>query len=311
MMIKLNFENNNHILIKLFDKPAIRRWRATYKQATTEVENFYRMRPIKNIFATEYPFQVIVDGEWNIIKTVFDRLRKINCEIPFDVPDQFDHKQSTLNTLHRYYTGYAAEAHLPDNLRMIQIENNGIFEYERHMSLTSWLLLIDKINQSVHKLENFVHTSTKSFMYSNYPLSYLDFTESLNSIDLSKKSYITRFDDTEQELNCDQLDYSDGPIVTMSRSILGKCFLQSFYEEDDPTCSDCGGRQMSCGGFYIDIDDTRKRVYESSEFDSWLKKYNLNRTECPLEFQLGNVIETTSDLKNFLNFKFINAEFIE
>jgi hypothetical protein len=147
-------------------------------------------------------------------------------------------------------------------------------------------------------------------MCSNYPLSYLDFTENLNSIDPSKKSYITRFDPAEQELNCDQLDYSGGPIVTLSRSILGKCFLQSFYEEDDPTCDDCGGRQMSSGGFYVDIDDTRRRIYESPEFNSWLKKYSLNRTECPLEFQLGNVVESSDDLKNFLNFKFINSEFI-
>jgi hypothetical protein len=76
-------------------------------------------------------------------------------------------------------------------------------------------------------------------------------------------------------------------LVLLDQSILGKCVLQSFIENDDPTQDDCTGRLGSFGGFFIDLNDNRKKIYKSTQFKDWIKSYNM--TNIPYEFPIGYV----------------------
>lgn len=311
MRIKLNFQNSLYILIELKDHPAVVRWYDTYKQAVEETDNFYRVEHVANKFATSTVDPSIIRGEWHSIKTTLATISSMNYKLPFEISDSFDYKQSTLNQLHRFFTYNAYVTNFQEftgeHYRNKHDEN---FDYTEFLTTEQWLTLIDRINQSVHVLENFVTTNTKSYLEQHYPLRYLKIAENLNSIDLTKKSYITRFDESEQQMNYLPLDYSKGPSVTLSESILGKCMLQSFYEEDDPTEFDCTGRMMSLGGFYVDLDGTRQRIYRSDKFRTWLKKYKIYGQLQPLEFQIGHVIASSIDLVKFKRPRLISVEFI-
>jgi hypothetical protein len=49
------------------------------------------------------------------------------------------------------------------------------------------------------------------------------------------------FDDIDLEQNYSFFNYNQSNLVVLDRSILGKCILQSFYDDDDPTAEDCTG----------------------------------------------------------------------
>jgi hypothetical protein len=88
--------------------------------------------------------------------------------------------------------------------------------------------------------------------------------------------------------------------VLLDNSILGKSILQSFYEEDDPTCKDCTGRQGSYGGFIITQSDNRKQIYRSHKFISWCEKYNLLTNRIPYEFAIGRAIHIPGNIDSRL-----------
>jgi hypothetical protein len=310
MRIKLTFQNTLYILIELIDHPVIARWYDTYKQAVEETDNFYRLESVNNRFTTNVPDTGIINAEWHSIKTTLATIRSMNYKIPFEISDSFDFKQTTLNQLHRFFTYNAHLAHFKEFVDDHCVnKHDPDFDYQKFLPMNQWLVLIDRINQSVHTLEHFVTTDTKSYLAKHYPLKYLKLVENLNSIDLTKKSYLMRFTESEQQLNYRSLDYSRGPSVTLSESILGKCMLQSFYEEDDPTEFDCTGRMMSLGGFYIDVDGNRQRIYRSDKFRSWLKRHKIYGQPQPLEFQIGHVIDSTVDPSQLDRLRLLNIEF--
>lgn len=196
------------------------------------------------------------ENVYDILKNTIRKLEDIR-PIGFDVPETFSHDQEILNRLHRYYT---------DTAKVVE-QDTEVFE------------LASKINYCVHELEQFTtarntgYDSDLWFHIHDYPIP-MDCW-----IDLKN----------EEQENYKFFDYDYKYVVRLDRSILGKCVLQAFEENDDPNAKDCSGRLGSFGGFFIDIRRGLKDVYQSIKFKDWCHKHGKEVNQLPLEFVIGYV----------------------
>jgi hypothetical protein len=279
MHIKIIYNPTQSILIKLFDSPAVTNWflkysntKIDYHQGWIDQDNNSMLRSTEIAQQPNY-----TSNNWNRIKTAFQSLKDLNFRIPFEIPDKFDNTQSTLNKLHRFFT-YNILWHFEKE----SVQNPYDPDFTTDLDLSRWHILLDNINVAIHSLE-FVTTTEHKKILEKYPLNFLWFGHLNRSMDSSMD-----FDQLSYQENYRYFDYDQHPLVLLDGSILGKSVLQSFLDEDDPTCKDCTGRTLSHGGFIIDLNTSRKQIYESTEFLSWANSYNLKNM--PLEFPIGYVV---------------------
>ena len=93
----------------------------------------------------------------------------------------------------------------------------------------------------------------------------------------------------EKQENYKFFEYDYKYTVRLDRSILGKCVLQAFEENDDPNAKDCTGRLGSFGGFFIDTNNNLKKLYKSDKFRNWCNRHGRQLDKLPLEFVIGYV----------------------
>jgi len=270
MKLNMIFKNNIEIAIELFDKPAVRKWFDHFKQMHT---SYYRFDIIET-YKKEPPDENKITEHWT---NILQALAILNSDL--NIPDKFDFNQRTLNMLHRFFTS-----------------NFGILDFE----------IINQINESVHRLECYTVPGANSIFYETLIPTNLHCNVNRDGND--KSPWLT-FSEKDQQLNYEYLDMDQQNLVLLDMSILGKCVLQSFIEDDDPTKEDCTGRLGSFGGFFIDLNDNRRKIYKSTQFKDWIKSYNMNNI--PYEFPIGYVKD--EELKKFKKeYKFIfdRVEFI-
>ena len=110
-------------------------------------------------------------------------------------------------------------------------------------------------------------------------------------------------------------EYSQRPTVTESKKfilVVGAGYEQEAYNEDRyPTKKDCQGRHCSAGGFMIYSDNQLRKIYTSTQFQDWIKKYNLESSKIPYEFSIGYIQEQSTSLKNVSTQHFIRLEYID
>ena len=204
-----------------------------------------------------------------VYQILLDTIEKLQQPRPigFTVPKKFTHDQEMLNKLHRYYTDSSA----------VVDQKSELFE------------LVSKINYCVHELENFTSSRNKGHV-SDLWVHIHDYPIPMDCwIDLNDK---------EQE-NYKFLDYNYDYAVRLDRSILGKCVLQAYEENDDPNAKDCTGRLGSFGGFFIDTNRKLKDFYQSNKFNDWCKSHGRDTKEWPLEFVIGNVEHFSDSPKQY------------
>ncbi len=248
MKLKMIFKNNKQIEVKLFDKPAVKKWFDHFKKMH---RSYYRYDIIET-FKKQEPDESKITEHWN---NILQALTILNSNL--NVPDRFDFNQTTLNMLHRYFTS---------NFRILDFE------------------MINQINESVHRLECYTTPGQNSIFYEENIPTNIHFNVNRGQ---SNRSTWLQFSKEDQQLNYGYPDMNRQNLVLLDQSILGKCVLQSFIENDDPTQDDCTGRLGSFGGFFIDLNDNRKKIYKSTQFKDWIKSYNM--TNIPYEFPIGYV----------------------
>ena len=182
-------------------------------------------------------------------------------------------------------------------------------------NFTKWYNIIGQINTAVHNLEAVTSTDTKLLYHDPGGQMILPTWIINNPIDLDngfiKNSYLP-FDLHDQSLNYEPMDFSQGAPVTLNSSILGKCMLQSYFEEDDPTAQDARGREGSYGGYCIHLNRRREEIYQSDHFGQWAARYGRTVDSLPLEFQIGHVTGTsTKDLYRVDPRQYIRTEFVD
>lgn len=283
------FNLSNNIEITLFDVPAIKKWFDYFSKANAET-NIYTMT-VEQLSAWKTPLVDDCETHWNTILTSLNHLRSIGYNFDLIVPDQFDYDQQTLNRLHRFFTY---------NMLWVSKDPTTPNPFDLNFTLPTknmrniWHTLVDPINRAVHKLEQFsTPTANKSFVDTQFPIHTISFINNNQNY----TNQLLSFDDNDIEQNYSFFNYNQSNLVTLDRSILGKCILQSFLEDDDPAAQDCTGRLVSWGGFNIDLNDNRKKIYKSAQFIEWAERYKLKNI--PYEFPIGYVTSSSRPLQDF------------
>jgi hypothetical protein len=279
MHIKITYSPTQSILIKLFDRPAINDWfikyssaEIIYQQCWVDQDNNSMLRSTELAQQPNY-----VSDNWNSIKMTLRSLYDLNFKIPFEIPEDFDYNQKTLNKFHRFFT-YNILWHFEKDL----VQNPYDPDFTTDLDLSQWHSLLNNMNVAIHSLEFVTPTEHKKIL-EKYPGNFLWF----GSLNRPLETPLI-FDKLAYQENYRYFDYDQHPLVLLDGSILGKSVLQSFLDGDDPTCKDCTGRSLSHGGFIIDLNTSRKQIYTSTEFRSWAKSYDLK--DMPLEFPIGYVV---------------------
>jgi hypothetical protein len=292
MQIQVWFSNDKYIDVRLFDNKTAAKW-FDHFSALSKLDYY------KSEIIFGFPsHRVNVDSVWNVLSTAIDKLNSIGYTVPFTIPPKFNYSQSTLNLLHRFFTYNAIWYH--DNKLDSSIVNpfDSKFILPSEMSYVEWLDIIDPINSSVHKLANVtIPTDNKKLLINKLKISNVYIApNNRNPLDLSPW---LPFTEEDQQHNYTYFD-SELPLVVLDGSILGKCVLENFFDDDDLNAKDCTGRVGSYGGFFIDLNANRKKVYRSQEFKTWVEKHNRSVESLPLEFSIGHVINYDDVLNWFI-----------
>jgi hypothetical protein len=309
--------------IELFQNSAVNKWFTYYQKLS--LENFYDAIPVRHSICYDPLDPDKIKEHWKTIVDSLEQLRNLGYKLPWQMPQEFDGKQSTLNVLHRFFTynsmWFFESKNLPNpfdpNFKPGQKILNPFdpnFGLPKKINFESWTRLIDPINKSVHALESTTDlTDNKQFICKQLPLPGIHVLQSNmfhpDKQFLEEDQTWLSFTEEEQQINYTYFD-SDLPLVILDSAILGKCVMQSFAEDDDFTAKDCTGRLGSYGGFWIDLTDNRKQIYQSDYFKKWLEKH-FYVWGVPLEFPIGYV-KNYQEVLQWINkdLKFEKIEFV-
>jgi hypothetical protein len=282
------FSTNDSITIQLFNSPVIVKWADTFFKKTYELRlEYWDYKP------DHYVKNISVDNQWQQLKYSFERLKMYGLTIPYQLPDTFDYNQETLNIVHRFFTYNAMWLGDLENTPNLTNPFDANFEFPKHLTTKEWLDIIVLINNAVHDLEHVANlTTNKKIVNDHYPI------RSLEVLPTDHDTWL-EFSNDEFDLQYTYLNHNENNLVLLNRSILGKPIIQSFYDNDDPTAKDCTGRFGSNGGFVIDTNANRKKLYRSRKFMDWLNLYNINYFKIPFEFPIGYVADSTKPLDHF------------
>jgi hypothetical protein len=308
MQIQVWFSNDKYVDIQLFDNCTVAKWFLHFQKLSSN--NFYDAYPNCNFIDCRQLDATSIDNLWNGILDILDKLSNMGYKIPFQPTDVFDYKQSTLNFLHRFFTYNAAWYWNNKTDPTVSNSFDTNFKLAEELSCSEWLGLINDINSAVHRLEHSTDlVDNKKFILNELPVTAIHVNSS-SRIPTDATPWLS-FTEQEQQLNYTYFD-SDLPQVVLDQSILGKCVLQSFAEDDDLNAEDCSGRLGSYGGFFVDLTDNRKKIYQSEQFKNWVAKHNRDFASLPLDFPIGHV-ENYQDVLQWINqdLKFKKIMFVD
>jgi hypothetical protein len=310
VQLKLIFPNLC-ITIELIQHPTIEKWFKFFQDQTNQQPDYYRMVFSEEVSVRSKSF-IDVAHHWQIILDSIQVLKDINYRMPFEIADECDYSQVTLNRLHRFFTYNCKWWH---NRTTQSNPFDEKFVLPADWNFNKWHSVIGKINEAVHNLEVVTPTDTK-LRYPSTPSrpflpSWIINNPSSVTGELINTCYLP-FDSYDQSLNYEPMDFSRGTAVTLNASILGKSMLQSYFDQDDPTAQDAGGREGSYGGYCIHLSRRREEIYRSAHFGQWAARYGRTVDSLPLEFQIGHVVGTSiEDLYKFNPQQYIRTEFVD
>lgn len=310
MKLKLNFSNNNYILINVFEENIA--WFKYFQNC----KNSNNYNPIFQTYPLCCYDKNINFKAWLDIVENTEYLKSQNFKLPYILPERFNSDQELLNTIHRFFTYNSTWAiencnhDITNNTSIIPSIPNPFDSSFVPVDMLKFLTAISNLNIAVHNIEPACMTSNKlsviriikknNKIFWVNPKNHLNYNTSNdwlhigNTLDEFQKSYINNY-----------------PNVVMSEEIQGKSYFRAFIDNDDPTKLDVTGRYGSYGGFFIDANNDRKTIYESQEFKNWLDQYNLKKEDLPLEWPLGQVINSSLELEKFSQSNFIDIDFID
>jgi hypothetical protein len=310
MKLKLNFLNNDYILINVFEEniawfkffqnlknsnnyiPTIQTARIGYYNNNTSRETTGWLEIIEN---TEY-------------------LKSQNFKLPYELLEKFNFNQELLNIIHRFFTYNSAWAmescnhDMSGNTPIVPSTPNPFDSSFVPTDTLKFLTAISNLNIAVHNLEISCMTNNKQSVLNIIKNNKIFWINPRSNFDYTSKGWFL----VENILDEFQKSYiNDYPNVIMTEEIQGKSYLRAFIDNDDPTKLDVSGRYGSYGGFFIDTNNDRKTIYESQEFKNWLAQYDLKKEDLPLEWPLGQVIDSSLELKRFSQSNFVDIDFID
>lgn len=280
----LNFKSYGRhfwVTIECLDNPVINRW----YQAAKEI---YQFPPTANlihypIYYSEISIEArdIVNNSYNNILMAIDALQAIGIDWPVVEPTEFNYDQKWCNRVHRYFTTLM-------QYRKFNLTSNTVIDGDS-TNIAVFYKLGHIINEAVHKIEHYCMNQTRQ--------KYLKFNKLLH-VNLPGFNY--HLNATHKWHGFNQEDYqyhtwgSDYDVI-FNAEILGKTILQSFIDEDNPNYFDTSGHNGWWGSFLILTNDSRKRIYDSDDFNNWLADHGVSKESKNIygDFPIGKVIATS------------------
>jgi hypothetical protein len=136
--------------------------------------------------------------------------------------------------------------------------------------------ILNKLNEEIHTLENFIPTENK--------LIY-------NKIRTPEIWTINHGDELGYDILPFRHYHSYEPAdLILDSYILGKTLLESFRCNDNPTCWDTCGHVRTNGGACMLLGNGRQELYNSDAFNKWLADYGITKEQSMADFPLGNFV---------------------
>jgi hypothetical protein len=206
-----------------------------------------------------------IDEIYNRLKNTINQLEATDFPIEFDIPESFDQADSDLmNRLHRHFTNscYA------------------LWDYRYAKSVTQQQIIdaiLHELNELVHELEIYMATPHRMQLVQQW--SQEEVYVQCDGRELGYDIFPFR-----QYHSFDQAD------LILDGYILGKTLLQSYVCYDDPASWDTAGHMKTNGGAAITVDDVRQQIYNSSDFNKWLRDYGVEKHQRFADFPLGHFV---------------------
>ena len=198
--------------------------------------------------------------QYQQLKNTINDLSTTQFNFNHPVPESFDLvTQDFLNVLHRHFTNSCVQLWLPaSNFNQLEKLNK----------------LLQDLNTFIHNLESSIPPTENKLKYSQYK----------NEIWLTNSVQEFGYDISPFR----QYHSYDPADLILDAYILGKSLLESFMGHDDPTSWDTSGHMKTNGGAIAILSYGRQEIYESYEFNNWLKDHNSTKQQRYADFPLGN-----------------------
>jgi|TARA_R110002126_G_C10356441_1_gene492151 hypothetical protein len=264
-----------------------------------KVHKKYKLLPNKRYWPYVKPNDDLTNPTVQQLIEVANKINSIDYIVP--LPEPIERKlleklnvetQCFLNRLHRYLV---TATELRDRW-----ETNG----DAKFNFIPWEnqeinYLFNLLNQTIHRLEEYVITPNRE-----------DFNIFLGSVEVtlvaSQYDDCTVYeDDVDKEIPDSMMKDLRlyGHDVWIKKDILGKDFITAFADHDDPTQPDVRSPPMVSGGLEIDIDDSRKKLFDHPKFKSWLGR---NPTNYQGSYPIGDITQKPADFSLISEFKFVS-----
>ena len=285
------------IHIELLDNPFVKKWADHFSNMLETFDVSYGAET-QPVFHRNKTTQEILKDLENLRNTII-KLQDMGTKFPFDSSKvvyekifmDHDAGQQLLNEIHRYfttgertYTGWdrrIEEHSLPhwsdDFESEFTINENNKDEFYKQLLL---------INDCVHEVDQSLMTTRKSIDYNKQIVNLqFKFTEGIFA-DIREEDYIYASDNEEYD-------------VWVGNDILGKDYIEAFYDHDDPSEWDVAPINGHSGKFYINVksqwyepnstNTTIQQLVKRDDFQNWLKEYNIEYVPQICGIPLGKV----------------------
>ena len=254
-----NTGEHHKCVIELFDNPYVRHVVSLERKSKNWTSRCIRIPSTKKYNEEEinYLWESIL-GYYNSFLSLF------NIEDQFNIPAKFDHTNTYTNILHRIFTNYVQ--YKTYNNKKLLINKQAVDH-------------VEDMNETIHELERYITNNTRE----NFdPIHWVDIQAETDP------SLIYRFSEEEKN-NMVSQDCS----VYCVKHILGKDYLISYLDEDDPNEWDIQNMHIGFCGFCIDIDGDLRRQWKEQKFVDYLDNNKVGY------YPMGNMSE--KDLKELSN----------
>lgn len=245
--------------IELFDNPYVRHVVSLERKSKS-----WSVRPIKIPSTKKYNEEEINSLWERILGSYNSFLSLFKIEDHFKIPTNFDHTNKYTNILHRIFTNYVENKTY--NNKRLSISKQAV-DY------------VEDMNETIHELERYISNKTKK----NF--------DDVHWVDIQAATgpkFMYRFSEEEKN-NMVSQDCS----VYCVKHILGKDYIISYLDEDDPNEWDIQNMHIGYCGFCVDVDGDLRRQWKDQKFVEYLGENKVGY------YPMGNMSE--KDLKKLSN----------
>jgi len=294
------------IHIELLDNPFVKKWTEHFcnMQKAYDMDYHTETQPVYNILKTN---QEILKDLANLRNTII-KLRDMGTNFPFDpwkvtyekIFPNHDAGQQTLNEIHRYFTTGGRTLNEYENLGILNtghwsddFDSKFTFDKENEEEFKHTHALV---NDYVHELDQSILTSRKDMDFKNQAVNLqFEFGSQKKDCRFDKGTFVNIVEDDYMYAD-DEVDID----VWCGNDILGKDYIEAYYDHDDPSQWDVTPIDGHSGKFKINVssqwyeedstDNTLQQLVKSDNFQNWLKEHNIEYTPEMCGMPLGKVV---------------------